>query len=153
MFFRAIFGVFGLLLIAGTVHHYFGKTKGQSKLVKFMMGFSIVQNYRGLLKMSTPSKGQIQCLHGIRVISMSWVVLCHTYNLIRRLPYTNGVNIGMELVQPPAMRVILNGYPSVDSFFVLGGFLLGYLTCKEMDKKEGNINWVMFYVHRYLRLA
>jgi hypothetical protein len=26
-----------------------------------------------------------------------------------------------------------------------------YLTLKELDKTNGKINWIMFYVHRYLR--
>ena len=56
-------------------------------------------------------------------------------------------------------RAILNGYVSVDSFFIMGGCLLAYLTMKEMDKTKGWLNergWVnipMFYVHRYLRYA
>ena len=54
-------------------------------------------------------------------------------------------------------RPILNGLPSVDSFFVIGGCLLAYLTLKEMDKTDGWLNataWSnipMMFVHRYIR--
>ncbi len=49
------------------------------------------------------------------------------------------------------MRVLLNGYVCVDSFLVISGCLLGYLTFKELDKTNGRLNWIMFYLHRYLR--
>ncbi len=50
-------------------------------------------------------------------------------------------------------RAILNGYPSVDSFFVLSGCLLGYLTFKELEKVHGRLNIPMFYLHRYIRIT
>jgi len=42
---------------------------------------------------------------------------------------------------------------SVDSFFLLSGFLLAYLFLKEADKKNGKISWIYFYVHRLWRLT
>lgn len=48
-------------------------------------------------------------------------------------------------------RAILNGYLSVDSFFIMGGCLLSYLTLKEMDRTNGWLNVPMFYIHRYVR--
>ncbi len=48
-------------------------------------------------------------------------------------------------------RVILNGYPCVDSFFLLSGCLLGFLTFKELDRTKGRLNVLLFYLHRYLR--
>ena len=49
------------------------------------------------------------------------------------------------------MRGINNIIVSVDSFFLIGGCLLGYLTFKDMDRTEGRFNIVLFYVHRYIR--
>ena len=43
---------------------------------------------------------------------------------------------------------------SVDTFFLIGSILLSYLTLKELDKNGGGPKmWMMFYVHRYLRLT
>ncbi len=50
-------------------------------------------------------------------------------------------------------RAILNGFPSVDSFFIIGGCLLGYLTFKELERTKGRFNVPMFYLHRYLRIT
>ncbi len=51
------------------------------------------------------------------------------------------------------MRVLANPILSVDSFFVLSGCLLAYITFKEMDRSGGKINLVLFYLHRYIRYA
>ena len=56
--------------------------------------------------------------------------------------------------------VILNAEVSVDSFFLMSGCLLGFLTFKEMDslKSRGQDNpsgwgafWGLYYLHRFLR--
>lgn len=52
-----------------------------------------------------------------------------------------------------ALQAVANGFPSVDSFFLLSGCLLAYLTLKELDKVKGGgiAFWITFYIHRYLR--
>jgi peptidoglycan/LPS O-acetylase OafA/YrhL len=57
-----------------------------------------------------------------------------------------------------AFEAILNAFPSVDSFFVMGGTLTAYIIFKELERAEGNIlrhavTIVLYYVHRYLRLT
>jgi peptidoglycan/LPS O-acetylase OafA/YrhL len=54
-------------------------------------------------------------------------------------------------VKSYAFQAVLNGFPSVDTFFILSGVLVSYLLLKELDKTKGRVNWIMFYVHRYLR--
>lgn len=49
--------------------------------------------------------------------------------------------------------VITGGSVAVDTFFVLSGFLLSYLTLKQLTKTKGRINLFQYYVHRYLRLT
>ena len=47
--------------------------------------------------------------------------------------------------------MVWNGFPSVDSFYIMSGLLVGYFTFKELDRTNGKINIFMFYVHRYIR--
>lgn len=49
------------------------------------------------------------------------------------------------------MMAVLNGTLSVDTFFVMGGFLVAYNLLKIYDKTKGKLNLFMFYLHRYLR--
>ena len=62
-----------------------------------------------------------------------------------------------------AFDVIRNSFYSVDSFFLIGGCLLSFLTLKELDTlskraKNGEVTtkqwtgfWLMYYIHRYIR--
>ncbi|KAF8796913.1 Nose resistant to fluoxetine protein 6 like protein [Argiope bruennichi] len=50
-------------------------------------------------------------------------------------------------------QIILNGFFSVDSFFLLSGFLVAYVFFKQADKTDGKIPWLYFYIHRYVRLT
>ena len=54
-----------------------------------------------------------------------------------------------------AATVLWNGLIGVDTFFVIGACLLAFHTMKELDKTMGGNRgmWLMFYVHRYIRLT
>ena len=55
----------------------------------------------------------------------------------------------------PLFAVVVNSFPSVDSFFLIGATLLAYATMKELDKKNGGDFkfWFLFYFHRFVRLT
>ena len=42
---------------------------------------------------------------------------------------------------------------SVDSFYVLSGLLVSFLTIKEMEHHQGKFPFVSFYIHRLVRLS
>ena len=58
-----------------------------------------------------------------------------------------------------AFNAVRNAYFAVDSFFLVGGCVLAYVTLKEMDRlketepgvRDWGVFWVLFYVHRYIR--
>ena len=39
------------------------------------------------------------------------------------------------------------------SFFIFSGFLVTYLTLKELAKTNGRVNWFLFYFHRFWRIT
>ena len=145
------------------------------------MGFSAYTNSIKLLDTSPPRKGTISCINGIRFISMTWILLSHCYSFVQtQASISNNKELGYEVIEisismyvqctksskrqhffqlqiPFMFRVIENGFPSVDSFFIIGACLLSFLTLKEMDKTDGWLNaraWSnipMMYIHRYIR--
>ncbi|XP_071955722.1 nose resistant to fluoxetine protein 6-like [Antedon mediterranea] len=119
-------------------------------LVKFLLCFSLLTNGRKILN-TKQGEGSISCLNGIRVISLTWVILGHSYVFPFQL-ISNPVEIP-NLLGRFTFQAVGNATFSVDSFFFLSGLLVTYLTLKYLQKNEGKINWVMFYVHRYLRLT
>ena len=55
----------------------------------------------------------------------------------------------------PLFAIVVNSFPSVDTFLLIGATLLSYSTMKELDKKNGgNFKfWALLYFHRYVRLT
>ncbi|XP_060066014.1 nose resistant to fluoxetine protein 6-like [Ylistrum balloti] len=131
--------------------HNPGDEETPGMLVKVLMAFSMYSNARKILN-THQGPGSITCINGVRFLSMSWVLLGHTF------AFGIGVADNLLTFLPAFMKrwtahVILNALVSVDSFFTISGLLLSYLVLKEMKKKNGKLNWGMFYFHRFWRLT
>ncbi|KAL5011558.1 hypothetical protein ScPMuIL_010109 [Solemya velum] len=118
---------------------------------RILLAFSVYTNASKILN-TKQSAGSIRALNGIRVMSMTWVLLGHSYSF--------GITI-TENVLPYFMvqfkrwtfQALLNATVSVDTFFTISGLLLSYLVLKEMKQNNGKLNWFMFYFHRFWRLT
>ncbi|GBO03967.1 hypothetical protein AVEN_151453-1 [Araneus ventricosus] len=93
------------------------------------------------------SEGQFPCLHGIRFLSINWVILLHTY--VFQIPMIS--NTDEVINDNHQWSLILNSFFSVDSFFILSGFLVGYSFFQKAEKTDGRTPWLYFYTHRYVR--
>ncbi|XP_071040695.1 nose resistant to fluoxetine protein 6-like [Parasteatoda tepidariorum] len=116
----------------------------------FLNCFCLFTNGSKLLN-TDATEGQLLCLHGIRFLSMAWVILGHVYS--SSMIVIKSLMSAIPLVDNLPFQAVLNGWYAVDSFFVLSGFLLAYLYFQECDKRQGKTSWLYFYVHRYLRLT
>ncbi|XP_033105100.1 nose resistant to fluoxetine protein 6-like isoform X2 [Anneissia japonica] len=117
---------------------------------KFLLCFSLITNGSKILK---PTQGQssLHALNGIRVLSLFWVILGHTYFFPLSL-FSNPLQI-VPILSRFSFQAVGNATFSVDSFFFLSGLLITYLTLNYLKKNNGSLNWGMFYLHRYLRLT
>ena len=95
----------------------------------------------------------IRCVNGIRVLSILWVILCHTYVWISYTTGADNIRDYVDSFRRFSMQPVINGYFSVDSFFFLSGLLVAYLTLRQMKRKNGRFPALMYYLHRYLRLT
>ncbi|XP_061188669.1 nose resistant to fluoxetine protein 6-like [Saccostrea echinata] len=123
----------------------------ESTLEKLLLSFSFYSNSKKLLS-TRRSSDTLTALNGIRFLSISWVVLGHTYAFVLSNS-SNGGPFVKDMLRRWTFQVIANALVAVDTFFALSGLLLAYLTLKEMDKKRGKMNWAMFYFHRFWRLT
>ena len=118
--------------------------------------FSLYNNVQKVFDTYQPPTA-IRCLNGIRTMSMFWVILCHAY--LFALPSFTNVNAVLTEVGPRfSFQPVANGYFSVDSFFVLSGFLVMYLSLRELSRTRkttrGYIFFLIkFYIHRVLRIT
>ena len=85
--FSIVLSVLGTLVVTATVHEairfYLKKPVDASKSsgpVKALHCFSALNNGRKILSTESPS-GSFTCLHGIRVLSTTWVILGHFWGL------------------------------------------------------------------------
>ena len=83
---------------------------------------------------------------------MVFISLSHTYAYTATAPTVNPLKI-LEMLRGFWHHLCYLGYYFVDTFFLISGFLLAYLSIPEMQKKKGHINIAVFMVHRVIRLA
>ncbi|XP_062589905.1 nose resistant to fluoxetine protein 6-like [Saccostrea cucullata] len=122
-----------------------------SKLRKFLLTFSISTNGSKVLNTDALPPTAVPALNGVRVLSMGWVILGHTYFFT--LGSAKNAAVALNWLQRWTFQIIINGIYSVDSFFLLSGLLVSYLTLKELQKRDGKLNWLLFYFHRFWRLT
>ncbi|CAG2236562.1 unnamed protein product [Mytilus edulis] len=127
-------------------------TKHQPGLIgNLLLAFSVYTNGAKLLN-TTQHKDILTCINGIRFLSMTWVILGHTYTMPLQMS-DNMVSFFPKMLKRWTFGAIANATVSVDTFFTLSGCLLTYLVMKELKKKNGRLNWGMFYFHRFWRLT
>lgn len=90
---------------------------------------SIIQNFKRFLsvesELSADPDREIFCIHGIRCITMSWIIITHTmqYNDWSAFARTRLVESHLEsLINQP----LFNGSYLVDTFFLISGLLSSY---------------------------
>ena len=119
-------------------------------IIGIFKSFSLVLNSRKLFNTST-AEGPLACLNGLRVISMFWVILGHTY-LFSKAMMQNSLYMETKLKKMFSFQPIVNGTYSVDTFFFLSGLLVAFLALKEV-KSKGKLNWWYYFLHRIWRLT
>ena len=118
-----------------------------------ILSFSLYKTVPAILSTHQPATA-ISSINGIRVISMFWVILGHTF--IWQLYFmvaANGSEFNEKIPSHFLFQPVVNFTFSVDSFFVLSGLLLSYLSMKEMERHQGKFAFISFYLHRLLRLS
>jgi len=123
-------------------------------LLEFLMCFSLLKNSKTIFSTQVP-EGTIRSINGIRVISFTWIILgnYHLYG-VGGLKTDNILYVMKGAVHKFSFLAINNAYVSVDSFFVLSGCLVSYLTLKKFGKNGMRLLDILkSYLHRYVRLT
>ncbi|XP_076807348.1 nose resistant to fluoxetine protein 6-like isoform X2 [Clavelina lepadiformis] len=123
----------------------------QEKIHRILTSFSIIKNTKKLLD-TTQRPTDITCLHGMRFLSMSWVILGHCQ--LFPIAYSdNPTFVANYFLNSWSFQTIGNGYYSVDTFFYLSGLLVAYLGMRTLKRNGGRINVPLMYLYRYIRLT
>lgn len=145
--YSSVFGVALFLMILSTLYDVIVHRITTQEPNKLFITFSIRTNGRKLFDM-TENKSSINSLHGIRALSLLWIMFGHRITNQLSFPIRNHGAV-FEFYQQ-LYSVILYSYSiSVDTFFLMGGLLLTMSTLRAIDNNTLNI--LRMILHRYLR--
>ncbi|KAJ8721773.1 hypothetical protein PYW08_004175 [Mythimna loreyi] len=149
----SIFSFIGLLLILSTSYDLiqtFLYKRESSRLNPIFVSFSIYTNTRRFLSFkSTP--GALECVDGIRAISMMWVVVGHTY-CMTLLGFVHNVADTMTWISSFSATWINSAPITVDTFFMLSGVLAVYTVIGKITRMRFIKTIHLFYLNRLLRM-
>ncbi|CAF3851450.1 unnamed protein product, partial [Rotaria sp. Silwood1] len=119
----------------------------------FLAQFSAIRTLNRIFSINTNNNNDsFSFINGIRVLALFWVIFGHLFsfgafyssNLLDIIAWSNNL----------AFQLILGGQFSVDTFFVLSGFLTAIVFVREADKQKFSFRFVLlYYIHRYIRLT
>ncbi|CAG2182919.1 unnamed protein product, partial [Oppiella nova] len=126
------------------------ETRLKKLLLDTLLSFSVYKNGKVLFDTTTRSSNSIECINGIRVLSMLWIIWTHTYLIPIKETFTF-VRDFMFTVEELGFQLILNGWVLVDTFFLVGAMLTTYSLFHRMNKTDGQINVLQQILNRFFR--
>lgn len=127
----------------------------KGKISELLTSWSLVYNSNKILS-SKQNSSSLSCLNGIRVLSMLWIIWGHSHQFILYYVTDNVRYMYEDVFYSYGYNLLLFATFSVDTFFVLSGVLVTYLTLKELKERNGKfgiLNWFLYYFHRIWRLT
>ncbi|CAF0747409.1 unnamed protein product [Adineta steineri] len=122
--------------------------------ITFLTEFSAIRTLRRIVTMKIKNNDDsFLFINGIRVLSLCWVIISHSIPF--GLSYTNNIVDVIVWTRNIAFQLIINATLSVDTFFVLSGFLTAVLFIRQIQK-EKKLSFrllILYYIHRYIRLT
>ncbi|XP_064458369.1 nose resistant to fluoxetine protein 6-like [Ornithodoros turicata] len=118
-------------------------------IIDVLLTFSAYTNGQRIL--STES-GTLAPLHGMRVITMGWIILGHTF-FYKNYVLTGGLLEALEWGKSLPFQVVLNVFPAVETFVTISGILVAYTSLEKLEKSDGQLSLFIYYFHRYWRLT
>ncbi|XP_037517444.2 nose resistant to fluoxetine protein 6 [Rhipicephalus sanguineus] len=150
----AFLTILGTIIVAATIGDLYLARKKREKdnagiLTTYLIAFSAAAN-SGLITRKTNSKSDayaLRFLHGIRFLSLIWIMLGHSYGTISDT--LSGLANNVAYFERWENMIVTGGYLSVDTFFFLSGFLM----CYTVAKQRAN-GWIIFFlavIRRFIR--
>lgn len=127
--------------------------------IPFIAEFSLVRILQKIFTIpKIDNETDFPFLNGVRVLSLLLVILGHS--LLYGLQFSNNTLDVLSWTQKFTFLIIINASLSVDTFFVLSGFLTAIIFIRQVKNNESNGKFALsislffkYYIHRYLRLT
>ncbi|XP_037522288.1 nose resistant to fluoxetine protein 6 isoform X1 [Rhipicephalus sanguineus] len=117
-----------------------------------LLCFSAYSNARKLFA-PEDKPDSLRALHGIRFLSMTWIIFGHSYFFIEHVQPFRGLFNGHEMYSDNFFfSGVINFTLAVDSFFFISGLLVVYTNWKELTESNGRLNVIRFLFNKYWRM-
>jgi len=128
------------------------KVSKKNRIPRTLIAFSIYTNARRLFRTSNTTSDALDSLHGIRVVSMLWIVLTHTYLLPIKSTMIYSRKF-LHVSESYLFQFIVNGWVLVDSFFFIGSLLVTFNQLRTLNRTDGKINLFRIVIARLIRIS
>ncbi|XP_026315716.1 nose resistant to fluoxetine protein 6-like [Hyposmocoma kahamanoa] len=146
-----VFSLIVLLAILSTIYDVWNtviRERDPKSLNTIYQSFSVYTNTRRLITYK-PARGALECVDGIRAISMAWIVVGHSFGAVPAL--INELDL-LRWVTSYDSFWLTTAHIGVDTFFVLSGLLVVYTTVGKVNSMKLLKNLHLFYLNRILRM-
>ncbi|XP_066592062.1 uncharacterized protein [Prorops nasuta] len=148
-----LFGAMAVILTLITIADIYDRRQKDKSLVKAYRPFFKISIYTSWLKLISfkNAPGTLPYIHGMRVISMLWIMAIHEFFMSFFFPANNNFQI-LDHVSKWYFALGVMGVYAVDTFFTISGFLVSYTFFQDLQKgrRRGIFS---SYVRRYIRLT
>ncbi|XP_045447505.1 O-acyltransferase like protein-like [Melitaea cinxia] len=147
----AIFSLLGFITLVSTSYdiiHTNIQRKDPKKANVYLRSFSVYTNTRRLVTF-TPNANALDCLDGIRSLSMIWVIIGHVFQMDN---VTSNMSDVLEWLTSAGAIWVTTAHNAVDSFLLMAGILLTYTTVGKMTGGRFLKRLHVFYFNRLLRM-
>ncbi|KAJ8949571.1 hypothetical protein NQ318_016202, partial [Aromia moschata] len=127
------------------------RTRKPTALQEVLICFSCIRSIEKFLE-TKPNELNLECICGIKLISMTLIIVGHSLIFIFGGPVVNR-NFFEETSTKLENGPFLNNVLLVDTFLLVSGFLMCRLLLIELEKRKGQINVAVLYIARYIRLT
>lgn len=123
-----------MLLIASSFYDYFTK-RNNKRPIPVLLAWSMQRNLKNLFDVTSPvNPNSIQCLNGIRVFSMFWILYGQEFLWSLQSSFSNLI-YGMDLVQNTMAMIVLQSGQAAETFFYFSGLLISWIGLRELEKQ------------------
>ncbi|XP_058799100.1 nose resistant to fluoxetine protein 6-like isoform X2 [Phymastichus coffea] len=112
-------------------------------LVSCLLAFSPMANGGKIVSVEPATKTSLTCLHGLRVLSLGWVVMVHTYLQVFSIAENKILRTVTE--RNFMFQTISNATFSVDTFFFISGLLVTILFYRSMSSGGTSTDKTSFF--------
>ncbi|XP_049937652.1 nose resistant to fluoxetine protein 6-like [Schistocerca serialis cubense] len=139
-----------VILIVSTVCDIVTSKSNQLQKGMVWEAFSVRRNW---ISLTAISNSGFCSVHGLKCLTMAWVILYHVYKIDNVTPAINwDTTVTSTTDDWTTVPLISGGSLAVDSFFLMSGMLVGFGFLRERAHGQP-FGLFRFYLQRYLRLT